>query len=355
MWNSTYSVQNFVTRTLESHGAMVEQTGFALMEVLLPDELEEMFDGRNFLRLAFDYEVAQETEDCQFVTFGSYLLDAVTGLALSTGWVVERYVPVPNLELPSRAVEQIEQAVSFIKCKPPRLKTINPLEFIYYQFNFRCVFRYDEKREELYSVLVDMHTGRQDREVQKLLPLLRKVMLLEKREHFLPQTPVITVEEAYNRACTTVGPMVRIKMEQIEAGQAGLKQKELAKATRYYERTDEELRRKLFRSQDPDRQKRLEQQIAATESDRERRLHDIREKFIVEAEVILDSIVIYHLPKLNLELEVQQREELFPFKIIFNTLSHEVETPLCPCCGKPVVQLARTEGKIHCTEGCLSG
>ena len=352
MWNSAYSIQNFVTRTLESHGAMVEQTGFALVEVLLPEDLGEIFDGRSCVRWAFYYEVAQETEDCQFVTFGSYLLDAVTGLALATGRVVESYVPVPSLEVPSKVAEQIGQTVGFVKCKPPRLKKSYPLEFIYYQFNFRCVFRYDEKREELYSVLVDMHTGRQDSEVQELLPLLQKAIPLEKREHILPQAPVVTMEDAYNRACMAVGPMVRMKMEEIEGGQAGLREKELSKATRYYDRTYEELRRKLFRSRDLERQKRFKQQIAATESDRERRLHDIREKFVVEAEVTLDSIVIYHLPKLNLELEVQQREELFPFEVTFNLLSREVEKSLCPSCGKPVMQLSRTGGNIHCSEGC---
>jgi len=348
MQNSSYSVQGFVTRTLESYGAVVEQTGYALVEVLLPDDLAPSFNGKNFLRLAFDYEVAQETAECEFVTFGSYLLDAVTRLALSTGRVVECYVPVPHLELPPRIAEQAEQVVDFVKCKPPRFKTSYPLEYTYYQFDFRCVYRYDEKREELHSVLVDVHTGRQDAEVQKLLPLLQKVMPLEQREHILPQAPLIPVEEAYSRACAAVTSLVRGEMDRLEAKQAALREKELAKVARYYENTLRELQRKLFRSRDPERQKRFKQQIAATEADRERRLQDVREKFAVEAEVHLDSIVIYRLPKLQLVLEVQQRDEIFSFELVFNTLSREVETPLCPCCGRPVTQLARTGNKIHC-------
>ena len=62
MRSNPYSIQDFVTRALESSGALVEQKEYALLKharcALIPD-----FNGRDMLLLAFDYEVAQENKD----------------------------------------------------------------------------------------------------------------------------------------------------------------------------------------------------------------------------------------------------------------------------------------------------
>lgn len=351
MNSSSYSIQEFVTRVLESHGALVEQTGYALVEVILPDKLLPLFNGRSFLRLAFDYEVSRETEGCEFVTYGSYLLDTVTKLALSTGRVAECYVPVERLELPPRAEEKAARKIDFVKCRPPQVEDWYLLECVYYRYNFRCIYQYDEKREDLQPVLVDMHSGRQDREVQLLLPLLENVVHLEERQHILPRPPVISQDEAYKRACAAAAVEAEKVIKELEKEQAGVRERELAKVIQYYESTRRELQDRLARTRDEARRERLQKQIAATEADQQRRVRDVREKFSVECEIFLDSVVIYYLPKFYVNLKVQQRDEVFNFQVIFNPLSREVETPLCPACGRPARRIFRQGGTLHC--GCL--
>ncbi len=351
MTSNPYSIQEFVRRTLTNRGAIVEQAGYALLEVLVPQEVaEEYFQGKNFLRLAFDFEVAEETADCEFVTYGSYLLDAVTRLALAKGRLLECFVPVERLMAPPQVDKLALEKTDFIKFRPPRLAKQYPMEHVYYQYNFRSVYRYYERQERLHPVLVDMSSGRQDSEVQTLLPQLDKIVPLETRQQHLPQALVISQREAYSRACTVAADLAGVEIERLEREQAARREKELSKVTRYYENTCRELQQRITRTKDAVRREKLAKQIAATETDQKRRENDIREKFSVEVEINLDSIIIYYLPKIRLLLELQQRDETIPLEVVFNPLSRELETPLCPSCGLPAKQLLRSNDTLHC--GC---
>lgn len=350
MENNVYSIQDFVVRTLESFGALIEQKGYALIEALVPDFLAEKFNGRNLLNLAFDYEVARENRDSEFVTFGSFILHEVTELALSKGRAVEFFIPVERLDLAPRIEEMLRESVYFAKCRPPRLKNWFFLEHCYYNFNFHCVYHSDENQEEILPVLVDMSTGRQDDEVQELLCEMEKVLPAEKRQHILPQAPVISDGDAYAFACAAAKPRISDKMERISAAQAVLKNREMARVSRFYEDTIKDLEKKLAKTQDEKRIARIKQQIEAARADKIRRCQDVEEKYSVNAEVFLDSIVIYRLPKLHLNLEIQQKDEFFEFEVLYNTLSRKIETPLCPRCGRPASSLMREGKAVHC--GC---
>lgn len=337
------------TSILKSYGAVVEQTEYAVVEVLLTDKLMKFF-GKNHLLLAFDYEVARETPGSEFITFGSHLLDKVVELALSIGRVTECYIPVGNLQPPANLEEEFANTIDFEKCRNPSLKEWYPLEYIYYRFNFRCIYQYDEKQEEIQPVLIDMHSGRQDAEVQDLLSELEKIVALEDKQHILPEAPVIPVDEAYFRACMAVKTQVGKVIDRIEESQKPLMEKELAKVTRYYENTARDLQRRLSNTQDAKRVEHLKKQIEATEADKRLRQQDIKEKFAVKAGVSLDSIVIYHVPKIIAVFEIQQRNDIFPFEAVFNPVSRRLETPLCPSCCLPATSLVRTNGILHC--GC---
>jgi len=350
MENNPYSIQDFVVRTLESFGALVEQKGYALVEALIPDCLAEKFNGKNLLDLAFDYEVARENPGSRFVTFGSFILDKVTELALSKGRVVECFIPVEKLDISPRIREMVQEAIYFTKCRPPRLKSWVAYEHCYYRFNFHAIYHCDENQEEILPVLVDMSTGRQDDEVQQLLDEMEKVLPAEKRQYILPQAPAISESDAYALACAAAKSRIGEATERINLAQAVLKNREMARVARFYEDTIKELEKKLSKTQDEKRADRIKKQIEAARSDKNRRCRDVEEKYSVDAVVSLDSMVMYRLPKLHLNLEIQQKDEFFNFEVIYNTLSRKIETPLCPGCGRPASQLAREGGTIHC--GC---
>lgn len=350
MTANSYSIQEFITNVLKSCGAVVEQTDYAIAEVLLPEHLAEHFHASHLL-LAFDYEVACETPGSEFVTFGSDLLDKVVDLALSLGRIIECHVPVRILQPPDNLEEKFANAIEFKKCRKPVLKEWFPLEHIYYRFNFRCIYRYDEKEEEIRPVLVDMHSGRQDAEVQGLLPELEKIVAVESRQRILPEAPVISQDEAYFRACMAVKSQIGKTINRIEESQKQLLEKELAKVTRYYDNTVRDLQRRLANTLDTKRAEHLKRQIEATQADKKLRQQDIRKKFAVRADVSLDSMVIYHLPKIIAVFEIQQRNDIFTFAGKFNLVSRQFETPLCPSCGLPATSLERMGGKLHC--GCI--
>jgi hypothetical protein len=350
MMNNPYLIQNFVTRTLQHFGALVEQNEYALVQVLLPDALVPKFQGKDTLWLAFDYEVSQENKDYDFITFGSQVLDVVTELALSRGKNIECFLLADRLDPPAKIESLIEDAVHFVKCRQPKLKSWFPIEHCYYCFNFHCTYYSDEKMDEIIPVLIDMNSGRQDKEIQELLPFIEETLPAFNRQHILPSAPMISINDAYLRACAGAEPRIKGTINNINSLAQPIKERELKKVAEYYQNLIYTLNRRLRNSQDANRIERLKKQIATTTEDQERRLEDINDKFTVEAEVSLDTLIRYRLPKLNLELGLQQKDELFQFQLLFNPLSRQVETPLCPQCGYPTKHLLRKKGLIHC--GC---
>jgi len=55
-------LQDLMESLLKRSGALVEPTGYGMLETVLPDELAEQFKDDHLL-LAFDYEVAEETPE----------------------------------------------------------------------------------------------------------------------------------------------------------------------------------------------------------------------------------------------------------------------------------------------------
>ena len=77
-------IRSFVTKCLESVGAIVDFSEYDYAQVLIPDELARHFDGETYFNLAFDFDVARQHEDGEFVTYGSYFLDRCSTHLAST-------------------------------------------------------------------------------------------------------------------------------------------------------------------------------------------------------------------------------------------------------------------------------
>ncbi|MDC3425040.1 hypothetical protein NC797_11040 [Aquibacillus sp. 3ASR75-11] len=74
-------LQKFVTKVIEGFGGVVEPVEYALCQVLIPEEYKSYFQNKTELELAFDFEVAQENPQSEFVTFGSFILEQVQTIA----------------------------------------------------------------------------------------------------------------------------------------------------------------------------------------------------------------------------------------------------------------------------------
>lgn len=344
-----FSLPDFITTYLNRAGAVVEPAGYGLFQVLLPEELVPVF-GREELLLAFDYEVAGETPGSTFVTPGSPLLDTVVRLALDYGRQTALYWS-GKLPAPPRSLEErISARIEFRHCRPPRIEASWVAENIYYGFYFRCVFRSFEKTEAVIPVFINGYQGLPapafTREAESLF-------LLEQPEYQLAPAPVRPLAELYPVAGQELDRMVREQVRPLQKTALSLQEKELAKIRSYFAETEAEILKKLAASTDPAKKMRLEQQLAATRADQERRIKDTRVRYQVEVDACLDHLVAYHLPCVFTRLNLQHKASSLAQTLIYNPLGGDIELPACPRCGRASSCLVPTAaGQLLCLE-CL--
>ncbi|WP_240984915.1 hypothetical protein [Acididesulfobacillus acetoxydans] len=86
-------------------------------------------------------------------------------------------------------------------------------------------------------------------------------------------------------------------------------------------------------------------------ADRERRERDLDERFRVEVEIRLEHVVAYHVPCLRVRLELQHKDKVLPYTVLFNPVMGELEPPVCECCGRHVTHLIPSKESFVC-ENC---
>jgi len=344
-WGS-FGLENFCVAFFERAGAVVERAGYALFEVLVPDELAS-YINQSHLVLAFDYEVAQETPDSVFITHGSQLLDTMVRLAAPYGRYVRLYWP-GNVPAPLANLEQqVLKAVEFVNCQPPRLEMQWAAEHALYVFFFRTTYRSFEKTEEIFPVVVDGYTGLPQPD---FLRLWGNTTPRERPDYSVSRADALPLEALYRVACREVEPKVKAKAVELRRLSQAARDRELAKIARYYEEVAKEIEQKISGA-DAEKSRRLEKKLAAVKADRERRQKDAALRYEVEAEVRLDHLVVYHLPFLHAKLEVRHKNQLYHQTLVYNPLAGKIEAPACPRCGKAVSRLVPAgRGQLVCVE-----
>ncbi len=329
------SVERFITTALARAGALVEKPGYGLAEVLLPEELEAEFAGDELL-LAFDYEVAQETPGSTFVTPGSSLLDSAVRLAQGYGRFTSHFWPGSEVGTPRNLEQKISKTVNYLHCRPPQIAGSWAAENIYYGFYFLSRLFASEKTEEIFSVVINGHSG-------LFCPTFEKqwtgIVSLDSPEYELGQAQIRPLQELYQAACAAVQPQVEGSARNFQEQQGTLRSRELARTSRYYAETLKELQKKMSSTEDEKKKQRLEKQVEATRTDWKGREEDISARYQVEAEVRLDHIAAYHVPCIFVRVKMQCKKETLQQTLLFNTLDREFETPSCPRCGKPSPQM----------------
>ncbi len=335
-------LKSFVTLGLERCGGLVEETGYALVQAVLPGELAL---GES-LQLAFDYEVAGENPEAVFVAYGSQFLDNVARMAVGYGRFTAEYHPGPNLKLNRNYDREIAEKVEFVRCRAPRVVHQRPVLHTFWRFCFLAVFHSFERTEELLLLTVDGASGLPvpdfDRWWGGVVPVAEP-------EYDLPAQG-LSLERVYAEACRQAGEAAREKGSLLQQRAAGLLTRELVKVRAYYGQTVRDTERKLESAGDA-RSERLVKQLEAVRADWDRREKDCLERYAVAVELKLDHLVACRLPRLGLQVEAQSRDRVFTGTLVYNPVASRIETPVCPLCGKATARLVpHADGILVCPE-----
>jgi len=347
LFKETPNLQKFVVDYLQRAGALTEQESYAALGVLLPEDLIGYF-GEEQLRLAFDYEVAEENEGSLFITHGSPFLDkTVESVLQSYGRFTASYWSGTIPELPRNFEQKALANLDFRRCRPPKVSMHLTEECVFYGFNFRCAFRSLEKSEEVVTVVLNGSNG----QVQSnFFESWQKNIPSEEREYSLPRARLLPLEGLYQTACRNAEQITEIRAEKIMSQGAWQKKKELGKIADYYDELAAEIQKKLTGTTDPKKRTRLEQQLSATLADRERREKDAAVRYGVEVDIRLDHVVAYYIPCLWVKLELGHKDQVRSFTVLYNPLSNEIETPVCERCGRQTLSLVPEQEGFVCLE-----
>ena len=347
LFEETLSLERFVLDYLQRAGALTEQESFATLEVILPEDLARQF-GEEQLLLAFDYEVAGETEGSLFITHGSPFLDkTVESVLQSYGRFTVTYWSGAIPELPRNFEQKFLSKLDFRRCRPPKVSMHVVEECVFYGFNFRCTFRSHEKSEEVATIVLNGSNG----QVQTtFLQAWGKNTPAEEREYSLPRAKLLPLDGLYQTACQNAEQVTQIWAEKIMKQGAWQKKKELAKIAGYYGELTAEIQKKLTGTEDPKKKARLEQQLSATLADRERREKDATERYGVEVDIRLDHVVAYYIPCLWVKVELAHKDQVRAFTVLYNPLSTEIETPVCERCGRQTISLVPEQDGFVCPD-----
>lgn len=349
--NQTESLHGFTADLLQAVGGLVEEQA-GVLEVVLPDERQELFDGEAFLRLAFDPETA-ERAGARYLAVGSPLTERLLSLADGIGLTARWYINGLRWSQ-QRAIDLSRWRARFTNARFTFDGVEFPFACHYILFNFQVSYLSDEKREEVRAVAVDAGS-------LQAAPRLQEGwsrMSLEPRRAFhvsdVDNLPDATrLSAVYERA-------IQLLRRRIDEGIASFKRRasrhlemEELRINSFYDDTRSELERRLERTEDPERKKTLQRKIEACEAERAAKLADVAAKHRLRVTVTPLNAAVITQPKVRGRLKVENRYANATASVVLDPLTGELELPSCEVCHEGATSLHLcANGHLTC-ERCI--
>ncbi|RIV19220.1 DEAD/DEAH box helicase [Alicyclobacillaceae bacterium I2511] len=344
------AVQSFALQTLEMMGAAVEVTEWGVYDVLMPDGQVK--------RMTFDPETAEEQSACELVTFGTPFLESLLEMAKSRGKLqIRRLMARSNVS--QKMDKKLADLVHFIKCKPPKITRTWSEENLLLLCHFHVTFHGDEVVEDVIQILIELASLA---DVTHLLPAL------ESHWFIAGHTPTDALDTHDSEtvhsgegdlgvadlgatiAVHALQPQIQKRVDSIRQQNRSQLQDELGRSQHYYQTTLAKLEKQLLGTIDAERKDRIGQKMDATKRDRDHRMEDITRAYDISADVHLDQAILYRVPVVCIETQIQRRTDLFSYVFRHYPWAPAWNPITCPVCHQPTSQLERGSESWHC--GC---
>lgn len=308
-------LQQFVTETVESLGGAVMPVEYALCHVLIPEDYARYFQNKTELALSFDFEVAQENPDSEFVTFGSYVLEQLLHLVHQKAKTATRYAEVDRLELGNPE----KKIAGFLQNEQGKLTIENerPVFGIWAVFHYHIALVADERTETIEQVWVNLLTNEIDpamREEQN------RIMYQEQSEAAYPIPVAIDMDGAYQTATKQVqASSDEQKREHMDEREMN---KDIERITNYYAAlVAENDKRANRKGLSEEKRAEILQKSEAIKLERDKQLQEIDNKAKGEVEISLDHAILYFVPLLQYAVKREFRGDKEDLLVYYNPLT----------------------------------
>ncbi len=295
-------LQKFVTAVIEALGGIVVPLEYGLCHVLIPDEYKEYFLDKTELYLSFDFEVAQENPESEFINFGSYLLENLLELARKKAVSNLRFAEVDRLTM-TNALKKINLVMADVPGEKEIIRE-RPIMGVWAAFNFRVTYIADEKAEEIRQQWVNLLTGEPDDEIQKQQS---NIFFGQQPVHNYPVPVELDIVAGFEQAFRLV------KQLATQTGEKLLSTKDLRKDVdriqNYYAELAKENAQKMTRKGiTEERKQELAAKLIAIQAECQKQIREINNKYAVKTEVILDHGILYFIPQIEYGIKIVFRK-----------------------------------------------
>lgn len=286
-------VQELVFSFMKLAGMEPAEIGHGIWKVMIPECEKSFFNGFEELQFTFDRAVAEQHRELQLAREGSYLLRKI----------IERLGAIPRV---SRlfAVTDPELPISDSDGKA-KLRLVKPKKVHYRQqimFNFKVTIRCDIRREILFSALADPATDE--------VYLDKGLKDLDLSSFSETPDPKIKIHESghdmlrlYLQTCRLLEGQLQDEIEEIKNWGQQQFEGESTKVKEFLDEQKNELKRKRenvsFHLYFFQKEEEIDKMIADLETEHERKIQELKEKFQLKVEISLINAVVLCVPTIG--------------------------------------------------------
>jgi hypothetical protein len=369
-------IPGFIRGCIERAGGAVEAGPAARIDALLPPELEAVAGGRTWMRLALAADGLGGGAEPAMP--GSPFLDSLIGFAAGRGTVAVGYLPAGRLKRKGLR-EEVERTLLFSNCRTRyEQNDADVLLSATAQFDFKVMFFSEERRERLYSVLVNLSSNLAQPLLAERLAGLR---IETEPVESIPEAAQVPATSAYETACRALRQIVA---DEAARQQARITQRfavEFARISEYYSQVIATLERRRVResprsvdggrggeSRDgagshiataADEERRpaarplpddsLSHKVESARRERERKLRELGETYGMRIRTRLSSARCLWQPKAFFKVQIDRGSSTRTLTLAYDGLLERIEPPACDSCGRETTRLwASPNARLLC-------
>jgi hypothetical protein len=343
-------VAEFIVDCIDRAGGVAERRESDVIEALLPAALAAGCVERE-VTLGLAPEALEREPRAELATIGSPFLDSLIAHAAAHGTASVGQLAPGRLRKKGLR-EEVERTLLFSGCRV-RYDAGDPVVLRSYtvQFNFKVSFLTDERRERLYIVPVNLWSN------QANLPLVEHLAAASPAgapPDSLPDAARVPISDAY---ATAQRALRRLVVEEIARHQDRIRKRfgvEYLRIGDYYEQVARELESRR-RDGDEGRARVLEAKLEAARAERQRKLHELGEKYHLCLSAKLTSARLLSQPKTFFRLLIDRGPTTRSLTLAYDSLLGRLEPPVCEACHEETTRVHVSQQVRFLCSACLGG
>ena len=311
-------LQQFVIEIIEELGGLVEPIEYALCNVLIPEVYTLHFQNRSEIMLAFDFEVAQENPEAEFVTFGSYILEQLLAIVQEQAVSTLRFAEVERLEVGN----PLKKLTDFLKDEESsRLNIVEerPVLGVWAVFQYQITYVSDEKIETSEQIWINLLTNEISAEMKKEQ---NRIIYKHESLYTYPIPVQIDLSQPIDMATNYVKQLA--EQQNNHASKPVAFEKDITRITNYYTELLKENEKRASRTGLSDEKKKeIMAKSVAIELERDKQLQEIYNKYTGQTEINLDNAILYFIPLQEFTINIEFRSKIKKKIIYFNPITKQ--------------------------------